>query len=185
MHVSTLTFAFEVTHEGTFLNVFREDGASDRVGPINFQDPNAVYKAMLIVEETKGQAAPPSKKLRKRARRTEIEIAEDIGGKAQKNSGALPWAKGDVRKKGEHRIEAKTTTRKQYVLKRSELDKIRSECGYGEKPTFIVTFINPETHRKEDQWALTPYEDWHAAHVNQPSEPADSGAVREGGKRSR
>jgi len=168
MPVQTLNLdvAFEVTNEGTFLNIFRRDGGHDRVGPIDFTDPSKSYQAVLVLPDLKTGPTPPSRMMRKRANRTEEDIAEDIGGKKQKASGALPWAKGDVRKKGEHRIEAKTTRSKQYIVKREELDKIRSECGYGEKPTFIIAFVNPHTLREEDKWALTPYEDWHEAHVN-------------------
>ena len=169
MHLS-LTFVPRFQDGQLFLDVFGGE-ANDTIGPIEL-DGNAsekTYQAILSYEPPKPGARPPSQQMRKRARRTEIQIAEDIGGKAQKNSGALPWAKGDVRKRGEHRIEAKTTKTKSYHVTRKELDKIRGECSFQEKPAFIITFVNPATLREEDKWVLQPYGDWHEANVNRGS----------------
>jgi hypothetical protein len=151
-----------------YLHVFSGE-ASDLIGPIQYVPGiEARFTALLSYEPPKGPH-PPSERMRKRAKRTELEIAEDIGGKAQKASGALPWAKGDVRKRGEHRIEAKTTKTKSYHVTRKELDKIRGECAFGEKPAFVISFVNPGTLREEDKWVLQPYGDWHAANVNSRS----------------
>jgi hypothetical protein len=155
--------------DGIYLHIFHGE-AFDLVGPLS-RDGNIMdtkFTAHLDYEPPKGPR-PPSERMRKRAKRTELEIAEDIGGKAQKASGALPWAKGDVRKRGEHRIEAKTTKTKSYHVTRKELDKIRGECAYGEKPAFVISFVNPGTLREEDKWVLQPYGDWHAANVNSRS----------------
>lgn len=103
---------------------------------------------------------PPSKKDRRLSRKQEHRIAEDIGGRRQPGSGSQDHAKGDVRKKGAFRIEAKYTRAKQFTLKREELDKISGECGHGEKPAFQVDFLNNVTGRVEDSWVVIPYEDW-------------------------
>lgn len=145
--------------DGVYIDVVGQ-GAHERIGPFTASQSAEI---LLTTPEVKG-AQPPSKKMRKRAKRSEEEIADSVGGRRQKNSGALPWAKGDVRKKGELRIEAKTTKSKQYIVTRRELDKIRGECGLGEKPAFVIVFVNPGTLREEDKWVLIPYEDWHATH---------------------
>ena len=143
------------------------DEADDVIGPMD--DLSGVQSYTAILESATvlpPGAQPPSKRLRKRAALTEKRVAEEIGGRTQKNSGALPWAKGDVRKKGEHRLEVKTCTLKGYRVSRSNLDKIRGECATGEKPGFIVEFINRLTHKLEDRWILIPFEDWREAHVD-------------------
>lgn len=58
-------------------------------------------------------------------------MAEDLGGRIQPASGALSGAKGDVRKVGEIRGEAKTTSKSFFVLKLAELLKIRLEAITG------------------------------------------------------
>lgn len=68
--------------------------------------------------------------------------------------------KGDVRKPGVLRGEAKATTKKSFILKRETLDKIRGECVGAERPFVHVMFINPHTLAREDDWILLPLEDW-------------------------
>lgn len=163
MHLP-LTVRLDKQPDGVYVDVVGE-GVQDRIGPFNVNDPSQLLQAVLSRPEQEGLGTP-SRRMLKRARRTEKGIAEDVGGKQQKNSGALPWAKGDVRKKGELRIESKTTRSKQYTVTRRELDKIRGECGLGEKPAFVITFVNRGTLREEDKWVLIPYEDWRATHKN-------------------
>lgn len=61
----------------------------------------------------------------------EKRVAKDINGKVQRGSGSQDFAKGDIRKRGDIRIECKTTSGKSYILKRSTLDKIRMEAAMG------------------------------------------------------
>lgn len=61
----------------------------------------------------------------------ERRIADDIGGRVQPGSGAPEHYKGDAISPGDLRVEAKTTSKKQYALKVSELDKIRNEALNG------------------------------------------------------
>jgi hypothetical protein len=112
---------------------------------------------------------PPSHRLRKTSRRQEKRIAEDIGGQAQKGSGACSGAKGDVRRHGDFRIEAKLTQSNQYILKASTLHKIMSECSGLERPALVLDFIERGSHRTKESWAVIPYCDFLEI-VNAPSQ---------------
>ena len=111
-------------------------------------------------EDMTPKRSPPTKKDKRKSRKQELRIAEDIGGRRQPGSGNQAHAKGDVRKKGEFRIEAKFTRAKQFTLKREELDKINGECSYGEKPVFQIDFISSVTDKVDDSWVAIPYDDW-------------------------
>lgn len=163
--------------DGVIQGTLSAEGADSDTFAIPFESlVNGTATTVLLEfpEQKSPGARPPSERLRKRARKSELVIAEDIGGKAQKNSGALPWAKGDVRLRGKHRIESKTTQTKSYHVTRRELDKIRSECSFGEKPAFVIVFINPSTFREDDKWVLQPYADWHEANVDSRSSGSGS-----------
>lgn len=67
----------------------------------------------------------------RRSRRQERLIAKDIGGKEQPASGASWSAKGDVRKTGDLRIEAKYTDKDFFSLKLADVLKIRNEALMG------------------------------------------------------
>lgn len=68
----------------------------------------------------------------------ERSIAEDIGGRLQPGSGAPEFYKGDVRKAGELRVEAKTTSKGSFTLKSSELEKIRNEAIAGGEESWAM-----------------------------------------------
>jgi len=76
----------------------------------------------------------------KRSRAQEKRAAKRIGGVVQPASGALPGAKGDVRKKGEVRMECKLTRAKSFSLKLEELMKIEQEAERGEAPALEIEF---------------------------------------------
>lgn len=80
----------------------------------------------------------------------ERSIAEDIGGRLQPGSGAPEFYKGDVRKAGDLRVEAKTTSKGSYSLKSSELEKIRNEAlsGGDEDWAMQVEFHGQFTKKK-------------------------------------
>lgn len=99
------------------------------------------------------------KKQRRRASRQERELAEATGGKQQRGSGALPWAKGDVRARGRYRAECKFTKARSYVVKRSILDKISSECSFGEVPVLDIAFVD-SSGMTADRWVAVPYSCW-------------------------
>lgn len=158
----TLKITPEQREDGLYLHIYR-DGAEDFVGPIR---PDQEYTAVL--EELSGVTGPqpPSQAIRKRAALTERRLGVAMGARQQKASGALPGAKGDLRKRGEYRVEAKTSTRKSYPVTRAELNKIWSECGQGETPAFVIQFISPLTRQEEDTWVLIPFRHWNETHVH-------------------
>src|SRR6478735_4053434 len=100
-----------------------------------------------------------AKNTRRLSRRQELKLANATDARQQKGSGALPWAKGDVRKKGKFRAECKFTRARSYILKIETLDKIRSECAFDETPVLDVTFHSKDG-RTDEHWVMIPYEDW-------------------------
>lgn len=102
-----------------------------------------------------------SKNTRRLSKRQELNLANDTQGKQQRGSGALPWAKGDVRKRGSFRAECKFTRAKSYVLKTETLDKIRSEASFDETPILDITFLNKDG-RTDEHWVVIPYDTWLA-----------------------
>lgn len=99
------------------------------------------------------------KKLRRRASRQERELAEATDGKQQRGSGSLPWAKGDVRSRNRYRAECKFTQNKSYTVTRATLDKISSECSFGETPVLDIAFVGT-TGMTEDRWVAIPFSTW-------------------------
>ena len=67
----------------------------------------------------------------RKSRLQERRAAADLGGSVQPGSGAMEFAKGDVRVAGEIRAECKTTSKKTYILKLAELQKIQQEALMG------------------------------------------------------
>lgn len=166
MSVLAVKVVPEAREDGVYLHIFGADLSEEVIGPL---EDGAAYNVQLQGHEIKG-AAPPGRRMRKAAAATEERIAEDVGGRTQPNSGAVPGYKGDVRKRGKHRIEAKTAKGVTFNVHREMLNKIRSECGPGEKPAFVICFVDPKFLREQDKWVLIPYEDWHEAHVDRRSE---------------
>lgn len=115
------------------------------------------------------QTTPPGRRVRKASQRQERRIAEAVGGRTQPGSGNQPGAKGDVRKRGEFRIEAKTSFSNQYILTRSTLDKIRGECDRAEKPALVLDFADKITHRRLDSWTVIPTSHWETL-INAPGQ---------------
>jgi len=65
---------------------------------------------------------------RRRSMAQERRAAADVGGRVQIASGATPFAKSDVRKMGELRVECKTTRKALFSLKRDDILKLRKEA---------------------------------------------------------
>lgn len=78
----------------------------------------------------------------RRSQRQEARAAASLGGRVQPGSGAMPFAKGDVRVVGQVRAECKTTSAQSYGLKLAEWRKIQSEAiqGGGEMPVMQIEF---------------------------------------------
>lgn len=114
-----------------------------------------------LVAPTIDMTGPPTRKIQRNSRKRELEVAADIGGRRQPGSGNQPFAKGDIRKKGEFRVEHKDCYGLEFkVHRRDLLDKIRSECSRDEQPAVVVTFRDKHTHEQLEAWAMVPYEVW-------------------------
>lgn len=89
-------------------------------------------------------------RIQRRSRLQEKRIARDVGGRVQAGSGNSWKAKGDVRKQGQLRIEAKFTEKGVYRLKLAELQKIKEEAIRGglETPVMQVEFLVPHASFK-------------------------------------
>lgn len=95
------------------------------------------------------------KTIKKASLRQEKQTAADIGGRTTANSGAARFSGGaDVRGVG-LRIECKFTEKNKYILKFSELDKLRKQAIQTlEFPVFQFAFKFRNTFEK---YAVTPY----------------------------
>ena len=105
---------------------------------------------------------PPGRRVKAASARNERRVAEGIGGRTQPGSGNQPGAKGDVRKRGAYRVENKDSYSNQFILRLAVLNKIRGECGTGEKPALVLTFMEKNTMRPRERWAIIPYPDWES-----------------------
>lgn len=91
----------------------------------------------------------------------EKSLAKRIGADLTPGSGALDGAKGDM-KKGDFLIEAKTSTRESFTVKRDVLHKIRGEAmAIGKYPALAVSFVNEEgKSTKNDRWVMLTEQDF-------------------------
>jgi hypothetical protein len=115
------------------------------------------------------RAPAVSKKVRKLSQKQERRIAQDVGGRVQPASGALPYAKGDVRKQGKLRIEAKSTYAKSFSITEALLNKIESHATFEEIPTIVVDFLDKHDNKVKRSVAIVPYSDW----VRETNDAAD------------
>jgi hypothetical protein len=89
----------------------------------------------------------------------ERDIAEELGARVQPASGAMPGAKGDLRKKGVFRLEAKFTKATSFSLRLEDLEKIAGECGNFEKPIVVIDFLEQGTSKLRDRYAVLNFQD--------------------------
>jgi hypothetical protein len=89
----------------------------------------------------------------------EVDIAEELGARVQKSSGALSGSKGDVRRKGVVRVEAKYTEADSYRLELGELEKIGAECHGRERPVLVLDFKEKGTGKLRDRFAVVRFQD--------------------------
>jgi hypothetical protein len=125
-------------------------------------------RANVTMEPLVTGPAPRRKalKLNKEAsRRQERDIAEEWGGRTQPGSGNQAGAKGDVRKKGELRIEAKLTQAESYSLKLDDLYKIAGEASHGELAVLFIDFNEPGTRKLRDRFAVIHSNDFKELHA--------------------
>lgn len=93
----------------------------------------------------------------RRSKLQEQRIAEEIGGREQPASGSSWSAKGDARKTGELRVEAKFTEKDYYTLKLDDLLKIRDEALKGGAEGWAMQ-IEFTTYRQ--RWAVLDFTTW-------------------------
>ena len=86
----------------------------------------------------------------------------NIGGRRQPASGAFR-DKGDGRVYNCLLMEAKFTKAKQFTLKKSTMDKLRSECADTEYPLIVVDFKEAQG-RTIDRLAVLPFSIWRKMH---------------------
>jgi hypothetical protein len=101
--------------------------------------------------------ARTSKMQKRISNKQERRMAKDLGGRVQPASGAMKNAKGDVRKLGVVRGEAKYTSKESFILKKSELEKIVNEAGL-ERAVLQLCFIGRATNRPVATFAIFPCE---------------------------
>lgn len=93
---------------------------------------------------------------KKRSQKQEREVAARFDARVQPASGALPSAKGDVRKRGALRIEAKFTEHETFALPLAALTKVEQECLGLEKPVLVVDFVEKGTRKLRASYAVVP-----------------------------
>lgn len=143
---------------GAHITLTQDDGTSGS-GFLPLDPEGSVSVILHPPEQPRDRTSP---KRRKRAsRKQEQRIADTLGGDRHYGSGNKPGYEGDVRVRGEFRIEAKYTARKSYSVKRAELYKIRSECDLGEEPMFVIDFKEPNTLATEESWVMVPLDVWN------------------------
>ena len=77
-----------------------------------------------------------------RWKKQEKEIADRVGGKVSKASGAF-YQKADVRKLGVVRIECKSTSKKSFRVDEKMIDKLEKDCfGANEIPIIAIEILN-------------------------------------------
>ncbi len=99
--------------------------------------------------------ARTSKRQKKISSKQEKRLAQDLGGRVQPASGAMSHAKGDVRKMGDVRAEAKYTSKDNYILQKPDLDKIVQEAGL-ESAVLQLSFLD-RANRPMLEVAIFPY----------------------------
>ena len=100
------------------------------------------------------------KKARRISQKQECSIAEEYSGHTQPGSGNQPGAKGDIRKKGALRMEAKFTTASSFSLKLEELYKIQGEAVPPELPVFVIDYLESGTRRMKDRFVVLHDQDF-------------------------
>lgn len=139
---------------------FIEGYAATTRGPICLK---CMGKEVMGEFEIAELAPPPTQKraLRRGKRaslKQEVEVAEELGARVQKASGAMVGYKGDGRKKGVVRFEAKYTEAESYRLELGDLYKIASECHGREQPLLVLDFADKHTGRLKGRFAVVPFD---------------------------
>lgn len=88
------------------------------------------------------------KLLRQRWRKAEEQIAKLEGGRTTPATGAMWFAKGDVKSK-ERLVQVKSTQKKSYSLKLTDLDQIERQAAAADlEPSLVIEFQTPQGKRR-------------------------------------
>lgn len=93
--------------------------------------------------------------MRKISDRQEKKNARAFGARRTISSGSTPFDKGDVKIRGELRMECKSTESASYGLKRAELEQLASQAKDDEIPVFVIEFRGD----RPTEYAVIP-KDW-------------------------
>jgi len=122
-------------------------------------DPGGLAAEVEMEELAPGRRKHKFKKNKKRSLQQEVDIMDELGGRTQPGSGNQAGAKGDGRKKGELRVEAKFTEANSYSLVLDDLYKIAGEATFGELPLFVIDFLEPGKRSLKDRFAVLHFTD--------------------------
>lgn len=98
----------------------------------------------------------------KMGRKSERRVAKTMGARLTHNSGASSFDKGDMTLSefpfGRLRLEAKSTSRDSFSIKRETLEKIVDEASAaGDFPAFTISFVLTDGRPKRaGEWAMIP-----------------------------
>jgi aromatic ring-cleaving dioxygenase len=144
--------------------IYREDGVvrlelktGDHVGATEAPTVASFFTQPqnVILQKQKFKDAPWVQKAL--SERQEAQVAKRLGGKVQPGSGSRTHYKSDVRVVGSRRVECKYTRAKSYRVTLEDLEKVVSECTTGEKPMFVIRFLD-ENNKTITEWAMMPIE---------------------------
>lgn len=154
--------SLEMIGDKAYLRELDDDNRTVRLhGPI--VSSSEVYElGQPIVQEVeeKDVVRKRFKKIKRASGKQERKIAADIGGRVQPASGATPFAKGDVRKAGVARVEAKFTYGKSWTLSKETFLKIMSESTLTEVPSIVVDFKDRSSDKTDLSLVVIHYQDW-------------------------
>ncbi len=110
-------------------------------------------------------ARAPTKAMQRTATRRELALAKTTGGRRSPASGALPFAKGDVRVKG-WVIDDKTCRTKGYSLTAAFISTMRSWCKNGEKFAITIGFLDPISKQATEEVVVISRAVWEEKFFN-------------------
>lgn len=94
--------------------------------------------------------------IRKKSQRQEKKVAKDLKGKVTIASGALYFQKGDVRNDA-YLVEAKTTSKSFYSLKKSIWEKVKKEAI---KDSLRIPLMHIELNDGKQEFVIISYDDF-------------------------
>jgi hypothetical protein len=102
--------------------------------------------------------AKQSKSIKKVSRRQEQAAAESIGGQTQAASGATKFGGADVRVMGKYRVECKFTGKSEYLLKLTELEKLRKQAISALEYPIFQFCMKSHLGKLENPFAVIPWD---------------------------